>query len=41
MPWDGNYKNRKVQEDAYVYQLVVYTWDGNQQTFVGTVTVLR
>jgi gliding motility-associated-like protein len=40
-PWDGTYKGRRVQEDTYVYQIVANTWDGNQQTFVGAVTVLK
>ncbi len=40
-PWDGTYRGRRVQEDTYVYQIVANTWDGNQQTFVGAVTVLR
>jgi gliding motility-associated-like protein len=40
-PWDGTFRGRKVQEDTYVYQIVANTWDGNQQTFVGAVTVLR
>jgi gliding motility-associated-like protein len=41
VPWDGTCRGRKVQEDTYVYQIVANTWDGNQQTFVGAVTVLR
>jgi gliding motility-associated-like protein len=41
IPWDGTVRGRRVQEDTYVYQIVANTWDGNQQTFVGAVTVLR
>ena len=39
--WDGTIDGRKVQEDTYVYQLVITNTDLVQRTFVGNVTVIR
>ena len=41
--WNGtvNGGSSIAQEDTYVYQVIVNTWDGNQTTVIGRVTVLR
>jgi len=39
--WDGTVNGRKVQEDTYVYELLVTTTDLKQRTFIGNVTVVR
>jgi len=39
--WDGTVDGRKVQEDTYVYELIVTTTDMKQRTYIGKVTVIR
>lgn len=39
--WDGTYKGRNVQQDVYVYKAFYQGIASNQQTKVGTVTLVR
>jgi gliding motility-associated-like protein len=39
--WDGTVNGRKVQEDTYVYELIINTTDQLQRTYIGKVTVIR
>jgi len=40
-PWDGTVKGNRVQEDTYIYKMLITTNDQQQKTYVGTVTVIR
>lgn len=39
--WDGRYKNNRVQEDTYVYKVVITDINGKVWDFVGHVNVVR
>jgi gliding motility-associated-like protein len=39
--WDGTYQNTPVQSDVYAYLLKVKSWDGDELTYMGTITLLR
>lgn len=41
IPWDGKYNGNIVPEDVYVCKLVITTWDFQQHSYIGKVTVLR
>jgi len=40
-PWDGTVKGDRVQEDTYVYKILVTTTDLVKRTYIGRVTVLK
>jgi len=39
--WDGRFKNREVAEGVYTYMIDATFIDGHQQTFAGSITLLR
>ncbi|MCB9173355.1 MAG: gliding motility-associated C-terminal domain-containing protein [Flavobacteriales bacterium] len=39
--WDGYYRDKLVQQDVYVYKIQVTFVDGNSETFVGDITLIR
>ncbi len=39
--WDGQYRNNKVQEDTYVYKVLVTDMNGMVFSFIGSVNVIR
>ncbi|NNM94728.1 MAG: PKD domain-containing protein [Bacteroidia bacterium] len=41
IPWDGKYDGHFVPEDVYVCKIIITTWDYQQHSYVGKVTVLR
>ena len=39
--WDGYYRGKVAPTDAYVYRIVAHFSNGETQTFIGDVTLLR
>jgi gliding motility-associated-like protein len=39
--WDGKHKGELVQTGLYVYQLIVYDFNGKPYRFQGTLSVVR
>lgn len=39
--WDGYYRDKLVQQDVYVYKIQVTFVDGNSETYVGDITLIR
>lgn len=39
--WDGYYREKLVQQDVYVYKIQVTFVDGESETFVGDITLIR
>jgi gliding motility-associated-like protein len=39
--WDGSYKGSVVQQDTYVWKVIVFDYQGKEHQLIGHVTVLR
>jgi len=39
--WNGTFKNRICQEDAYVYEITVYDSENSKHSYTGTVNLLK
>jgi len=40
-PWDGTFNGKGLQEDTYVYKVIITTNNRAQRTYIGRVTLLR